>query len=105
MGGRQRQLVDVFFLLVTLGCDAPENTRGNARMQVGGVADRPLAGKGGTTRNGLDVLTANGGQYLFTNLTPGEYVVYIPTPPSAYPASSTPTDNDVNNNDDDNSIS
>jgi uncharacterized repeat protein (TIGR01451 family) len=45
--------------------------------------------------------TAGGGQYLFSNLTPGEYIVYIPTPPAAYPASSSVTDNADNGQDND----
>ena len=44
----------------------------------------------------------NAGFYDFDGLTPGEYFVHIPTPPAAYPLSSTPTtssDNGVNNDD------
>lgn len=46
--------------------------------------------------------TAGGGIYNFTDLQPGDYFVYIPTPPAQYPTSSTPTvttDNGVDNDD------
>jgi hypothetical protein len=48
------------------------------------------------------VTTAGGGLYTFNNLSPGQYFVYMPTPPAAYPLSSTTTvtlDNSVDNDD------
>lgn len=48
-----------------------------------------------------DVTDANG-FYLFENLQPGRYFVYLPIPPARYPASSTPTnstDDGVDNDD------
>jgi hypothetical protein len=45
--------------------------------------------------------TANGGIYNFTGLTPGNYFVYIPAPPTQYRRSSTPTDNNDNGEDND----
>lgn len=51
------------------------------------------------------VTTAGGGLYSFNNLSPGQYFVYIPTPPSAYPLSSSVTDTADNSQDnDDNGI-
>jgi SdrD B-like protein/putative Ig domain-containing protein/GEVED domain-containing protein len=47
-------------------------------------------------------VTAGGGQYSFSNLSPGQYFIYMPTPPAAYPLSSTTTvttDNGVDNDD------
>ncbi|MGV3659672.1 MAG: GEVED domain-containing protein [Prosthecobacter sp.] len=46
--------------------------------------------------------SSGGGFYTFNNLSPGQYFVYIPTPPAAFPLSSVPTtttDNSVNNDD------
>ncbi len=46
--------------------------------------------------------TSGGGFYTFDNLSPGQYFVYIPNPPAAYPLSSVPTvttDNSVDNDD------
>ncbi|WP_395751928.1 putative Ig domain-containing protein [Prosthecobacter sp.] len=48
------------------------------------------------------VTTAGGGLYSFSNLSPGQYFIYIPTPPASFPLSSTTTvssDNDVDNDD------
>jgi uncharacterized repeat protein (TIGR01451 family) len=59
--------------------------------QTPGV-DTPLA----------QVTTTNGGEYRFTNLQPGEYRVYIPTPPAAYPAVSSVFDPEDNGEDNDN---
>lgn len=51
-----------------------------------------------------DVTDAQG-FYLFENLPPGRYFVYLPTPPALYLMSSTPTDNADNGEDnDDNGI-
>lgn len=47
-------------------------------------------------------VTAEGGYYLFSELIPGDYFVYIPVPPADYPLSSRPTveeDNGVDNDD------
>ena len=49
--------------------------------QIPGVSE-PVA----TTRSGRS------GEYIFEDLPPGTYVVYIPTPPSDWPDSSVPTD-------------
>ena len=73
----------------------------NIRVQLFRSGDDP------TTATPVDeMLTGSGGlgtgEYLFTGLTPGEYFVYIPNPPAAYPLSSTPTetsDNGVDNDD------
>ena len=47
----------------------------------------------------------NAGIYSFVNLPPGNYFVYLPTPPAAAPLSSTPTDtSDDGVNNDDNGI-
>ncbi|OYW97249.1 MAG: hypothetical protein B7Z15_23420, partial [Rhizobiales bacterium 32-66-8] len=46
--------------------------------------------------------TAGGGLYSFGNLSPGQYFIYMPTPPAAYPLSSSTTvttDNGVDNDD------
>jgi uncharacterized repeat protein (TIGR01451 family) len=48
------------------------------------------------------VETTNGGEYRFTNLQPGEYRVYIPNPPDAYPAVSSVFDPEDNGEDNDN---
>jgi hypothetical protein len=49
--------------------------------------------------------TAAGGVYSFDDLSPGQYFIYIPTPPAAYPLSSTNTDTADNGEDnDDNGI-
>lgn len=49
--------------------------------------------------------TAGGGVYSFDDLSPGQYFVYIPTPPAAFPLSSTNTDTaDNGENNDDNGI-
>ncbi len=48
------------------------------------------------------VTTAGGGLYSFSNLSPGQYFIYMPTPPAAFPLSSTTTvtlDNGVDNDD------
>jgi len=41
------------------------------------------------------------GHYLFNDLLPGQYFVYLSTPPLGYPISSTPTDNVDNGEDND----
>lgn len=46
-------------------------------------------------------VTDGQGLYLFENLQPGRYFVYLPTPLAAYPASSTPTANADNGEDND----
>lgn len=46
-------------------------------------------------------MTDEHGNYLFENLEPGRYFVYIPTPPDTYPLSSTPTDDMDNGEDND----
>ncbi|MEZ4675057.1 MAG: SdrD B-like domain-containing protein [Caldilineaceae bacterium] len=46
-------------------------------------------------------VTDSNGNYLFANLEPGRYFVYIPTPPADYPMSSTPTDTADNGEDND----
>ena len=38
------------------------------------------------------VTTSGGGLYSFNNLSPGQYFIQIPTPPAAYPLSSTTSD-------------
>ena len=53
------------------------------------------------TRPGIDppagsAVTAGGGLYRIDNLLPGKYILYIPTPPAAYPISSSGAD--VNDN-------
>ena len=44
-------------------------------------------------------VTADGGFYRFAELWPGNYLVVVPTPPAAYPTSSTPTGAGVDNDD------
>ena len=49
--------------------------------------------------------TADGGLYSFVNLSPGQYLIYIPTPPASFPLSSSVTDTADNSQDnDDNGI-
>jgi hypothetical protein len=49
--------------------------------------------------------TAGGGLYTFDNLSPGQYFLYIPTPPASFPVSSRVTDTADNGEDgDDNGI-
>ncbi len=49
--------------------------------------------------------TSGSGNYTFTNLIPGEYVICVPTPPAQFPTSSIVTDNNDNGQDnDDNGI-
>lgn len=46
--------------------------------------------------------TSGGGFYSFSNLSPGQYFIYMPTPPAGFPLSSTTTvttDNNVDNDD------
>ena len=45
--------------------------------------------------------TSGGGLYDFTGLNPGQYFVYIPTPPADFPRSSEPTDTADNGQDND----
>jgi len=45
--------------------------------------------------------TSGGGFYNFLELAPGDYVVHIPTTPTGYPTSSTPTDGADNQEDND----
>lgn len=50
-------------------------------------------------------VTNSAGNYRFDNLSPGKYVVYIPSPPPLYPVSSnTPDDVDNGEDNDDNGI-
>ena len=47
-------------------------------------------------------VTSGGGAYGFPNLAPGRYIVYLPTPPAAYPTSSAATsehDDGIDNDD------
>jgi hypothetical protein len=57
----QRQPVDVVFLRVAARRHAQQHARGNARMQVDAVADRPVAGEGDAAAERLDVQAALGG--------------------------------------------
>lgn len=55
-----------------------------------------------TAAPAASVTTSGGGIYSFNNLSPGQYFIYMPSPPVAYPLSSVPTattDNGVNNDD------
>ncbi|TDU67286.1 putative Ig domain-containing protein [Prosthecobacter fusiformis] len=45
--------------------------------------------------------SAGGGVYSFNDLSPGQYFVYIPTPPASFPLSSTTTDTADNTDDND----
>ncbi len=55
-----------------------------------------------TTATPLATATTDAsGNYNFDNLAPGRYFVYMPTPPLAYPWSSTPTDTADNGEDND----
>ncbi|MCW5558496.1 MAG: DUF11 domain-containing protein, partial [Verrucomicrobiae bacterium] len=59
----------------------------------------------GTSTPVKTTVTSGGGYYHFTGLLPGNYVVYIPTPPASAPLSSTTTNsNDDQTDDDDNGI-
>jgi uncharacterized repeat protein (TIGR01451 family) len=55
----------------------------------------------GVTTPVATTITDSNGDYLFDNLTPGSYFIYIPSAPSDYPLSSTPTDSADNQEDDD----
>ena len=58
-----------------------------------------------TATPAASVTTAGGGLYAFSNLSPGQYFVYIPTPPASFPLSSSVTDTADNSQDnDDNGI-
>ncbi len=46
-------------------------------------------------------VTDSAGGYRFTDLPPGQYLIYLPAPPTAYPLSSTPTDSADNGEDND----
>ncbi len=68
------------------------------RLFLGG--ENPL-----TATPAATVTTAGGGLFSFENLSPGQYFLYIPTPPATYPLSSTVTDTADNGQDgDDNGI-
>ncbi len=60
-----------------------------------------VIGGGDDVQVGTDVTDANG-DYYFGNLAEGDYYVIIPTPPTSFPRSSTPTSNadNVDGNDD-----
>ena len=59
-------------------------------------------GQNPATEQPIDTAVTNGdGEYSFEGLPPGNYFVYIPTPPASYPASSTATDMDDNGQDND----
>ena len=58
----ESELVDIVFLGVTTVRDAPEDARGDARMQVGGIAGRPVGDEMHAAGNRLQILHAGGGQ-------------------------------------------
>ena len=76
--------------------DASEVGIDGVEVRLFKAGDDPL-----TATAVLTAVTSGGGFYNFDNLTPGQYFVYIPTPPAAYPVSSTPTDTADNGQDDD----
>ncbi|HEY1082033.1 MAG TPA: GEVED domain-containing protein, partial [Prosthecobacter sp.] len=64
------------------------------RLFLGG--ENPL-----TATPAATVTTSGGGLYAFDNLSPGQYFIYIPTPPAAFPLSSYITDTADNSQDND----
>ncbi|MCX6046059.1 MAG: carboxypeptidase regulatory-like domain-containing protein [Chloroflexi bacterium] len=80
--------------------DANENGIDGIELQLFNAGANPL-----TSPPLRTTTTSNGGLYNFINLTPGNYFVYIPTPPTLYPQSSAVTDgNDDGTDNDDNGV-
>lgn len=77
--------------------EVDENGIDGVEVQLFHAGDNPLTNGPLST-----VTTNNGGLYNFVNLTPGDYFVYIPTPPLLYPHSSNVTNgsDDGKDNDD-----
>lgn len=88
--------------------DANNNgTKDSGEAGINGVEVRLFLGGEDplTAQPAAVTTTANGGVYMFDNLSPGQYFVYIPTPPAAFPLSSTTTTTSDNGRDnDDNGI-
>jgi len=83
-----------------------QNNNGQVDTGEPGIAGVTLqlfpAGADPTTATPLQTTTTDeNGHYLFTNLLPGQYFVYIATPPLGYGTSSTPTDSADNGEDND----
>ncbi|MCB9157078.1 MAG: hypothetical protein H6645_08180 [Caldilineaceae bacterium] len=77
--------------------DADEGGLDGVKVQLFRAGDDPTS----ATPVASEV-TAAGGYYLFDGLAPGDYFVYMPTPPADYPLSSGPTvdeDNGIDNDD------
>lgn len=73
------------------------NNNGMVDTDEGGVPDVTVqlfrAGDDPTTAAPLaGTVTNSSGNYRFVDLPPGQYLVYLPTPPATYGVSSTPTD-------------
>jgi uncharacterized repeat protein (TIGR01451 family) len=76
--------------------DGSETGIADVRVELYATGQTP-----GGTPVAIDVTDANG-LYSFDNLRPGQYFVYIPKPPAAYPTSSSTTastDDNVDNDD------
>ncbi|MFN0080419.1 MAG: SdrD B-like domain-containing protein, partial [Prosthecobacter sp.] len=105
-------------LTVDLGFRYPPQSIGNmvwTDANVNGVKDAAEVGISGVGlqlfRSGQNPLSATPtattttsatGAYVFNNLVPGQYFIYIPTPPASAPLSTSPTvttDNSVDNDD------
>ncbi len=80
--------------------DTGENGIDGVSVQLFLGGQNPLTATAAAT-----VTTAGGGLFTFNNLSPGQYFLYIPTPPTAFPLSSAGTDTADNAQDnDDNGI-
>jgi len=97
-----------FFTPVNLGDQVWYDANDNGLLDPGetGIAgvDVQLFRSGDDPTSATPVATQttdSDGLYAFTNLTPGDYFVYIPNPPADYPFSSTPTDTNDNGEDND----
>ncbi len=98
-----------FYTPVNLGNQVWHDANGNGLLDSGetGIPNVTVqlfrAGDDPATATPLATTATDGsGVYRFANLSPGQYFVYISTPPAAYPTSSTPTrnsDNGVDNDD------